>query len=833
MATVNGNCQDSNTITEYVIANLENALENGWIKVYYQPVVRTLTGQLCGAESLARWEDPKMGFLTPNMFIDALEKSGQIHKLDCFMVRQVCSDISERIHNGLDAVPVSINFSRADLKSTDMLKVLEDAAEKYDVPRDYIHVEITESMIVSDADFMSTMIERFRSAGYEVWMDDFGSGYSSLTLLKDYQFDTLKLDMEFLRSLNDKSKSIITSTITMAKEINIMTLSEGVETKEQVEFLKEIGCGRLQGYFYGKPMPINDFFAHMEKSGIEIEKRQWRHFYDVASFSAKRTDEPLAIFEDNNGVFRTLFMNDIYKKQVFNRTYDLELINQIIFNSQSHFSATIKEFADTINRSKNLETFYFTYNGNIFCLTGKEIAENAGDHIIISSIRNISLDSDVKTRNNIESNLKEINHLFDTVAQINPSRNMIRPLVGGFRYIKKMSGEDTDLNARIQKFKEEFVAQADVKKFEAFCDWSTLNDRIKSSSKGYIENMFRIKQDDGNYQWKGISIMSLPDTEDKEFLICTKSTPDDTETILSRIQQLHNSSDYGLKSEDEKMYAEMWRNVVFTSHLKFFWKDKNRRFLGASKSFLDFYGFTIDDILGKDDEDMGWHTDGKVYRDDELDVLSKGAIIRGVPGNCIVKGVVHSIICFKAPIYDGNEIVGLIGYFFDVDEELSRIDSFYNVKKTDAVTGLMNNKGFMDALVDYAFNYHEYDRDFALIILRDEKHARLTADYGEEFIKKVLHRMGEEMLKVTKDKCAISRMIHSDFALLMYTSNQSEVDEICLQLKEAVESIKELDGNKMTLKVSIGSMLRSDKDATDENMYQKVLDRMKSLFLIH
>lgn len=828
MTSTKDNHPKSNPVADYVNSNIEKALENGWVKVYYQPVVRALTGQLCGAESLARWIDPEMGFLTPDKFISALEESRQIHKLDCWIVRQVCSDISERIRNGLDAVPVSINFSRLDLESTDMLKVLEDAVDEYDIPRDYLHVEITESMIVSDADLMTTMIERFRSTGYEVWMDDFGSGYSSLTVLKDYQFDTLKLDMEFLRSLNDTSKSIITSTVTMAKEINIKTLAEGVETREQVDFLKSIGCGRLQGYFYGKPMPINDFFAHIEETGIEIEKRQWRHFYDVAGFNAKRTDEPLAIFEYCDGTFKTLFMNDIYKSQIVARSYDPALIDQLMSAGNTPTSINLRKFADTMTQTKNLETFYFTDNGAIFCFKGKEIAEHGGKHILTASVRNISSDTEAKTRDNLNLRLKEINHMFDTVNQINPSKNRIRPLVGDYRYVTDLSETDTDLNSRIKRFMDGFLAEADKKKFEAFCDWSTLNDRIEATSKGFIENMFRVKQKDGNYQWKGISIMSLPGTDDTEFLLCTKSTPEDTDEILSKVQKLYNADDYGLKPDGNAMYAEMWRNIVVTSHLKFFWKDKNRRFLGASKSFLDFYGFTIDDILGKDDEDMGWHTDGAVYKSDELDVIAKGTIVSGVPGSCIVKGVVHNIVCFKAPIYDGNEIVGLIGYFFDVDEELARIDALYNFKKTDTVTGFMNTKGFMDTLVDYTTTYHELGRDYALIILRDTKHDRVVADYGEDFAKRIAKQIGEEILKVTEDKCVISRTLLSDFALLMYTSNPSEVDELCKKIKEAVESIKELDGNKITLKVSIASMLRSEEGATNENMFQKVLDRLES-----
>lgn len=827
MPPAKDNSAERKKIAEHVVKHIDEALETGWVKVFYQPVIRALTGQLCGAESLARWIDPELGFLYPDLFIGALEDSNQIHKLDCWIVRKVCSDISERIHNGLDAVPVSVNFSRLDFESTDMLKVLEDAVDEYDIPRDYIHVEITESMIVSDAELMSTVIESFRSTGYEVWMDDFGSGYSSLTLLKDYHFDTLKLDMEFLRSFTDRSKAIITSTITMSKEIDIKTLAEGVETAEQVEFLKNIGCGRLQGYFYGKPMPIDEFFAHMRESKIDIEKRQWRHYNDVVSLNARRTDESLALIEDDNGKFRTLFMNDVYKLQIFEKPYSLEMIDQIVFNSGSPLAAKLEEFARNMEQSKNLETFYFTSNGNIFCLKGKEIAENAGSHVIMNSIRNISSDDSITKHNTIESRLKELNHIFDSVAHINPSKNSIYPLVGKYRYVTDIAIENTTLDILINEFKENFVALSDTKKFEEFCDWTTLNDRIKASSKGFIENIFKIKQENGNYELKGISLMLIPSTEGKEFLLCIKSTPDDIDSILSTNKNIYNPEDYGLKDADSAMYAKMWVNTVTTSHLKFFWKDKNRRFLGASRSFLDFYGFTIDDIYGKDDEDMGWHVDGKIYRDDELDVLSKGAIIANVPGNCIVKGVLHNIMCFKSPIYDGTEIIGLMGYFIDVDEELQRMDSLFQVKRLDHVTSLMNGKAFMDVLMDYASDYNENGTDYALIILRNTRHDRIISDYGKEFADKVLKRMSEEILKSTAGSIVAARVTNSDFAMLSYTTKQSELDMLTEKIKTAVNSIKEIDGNKLTLKVSIAAIARSDKESTDENMYQKLLDRMK------
>ena len=238
-------------IAEYVASKIDEAISQEWIKVYYQPVIRSITRELCSAESLARWIDPEIGFLPPNKFIGVLEEKKLIHKLDCYIIERVCKDIHDLMIQKRPVVPVSVNLSRLDFVMMDMVGVVEDLVKKYDIPRDMLHVEVTESMIASDEDLMASVIQGFRSAGYEIWMDDFGSGYSSLTLLKDYDFDLLKMDMRFLSNFNEKSRNILRSTITMAKDLGIKTLAEGVETEEHFEFLKSIGCGKIQGYYFG------------------------------------------------------------------------------------------------------------------------------------------------------------------------------------------------------------------------------------------------------------------------------------------------------------------------------------------------------------------------------------------------------------------------------------------------------------------------------------------------------------------------------------------------------------------------------------------------------
>ena len=262
----------------YVVNHIDDAIANGYIKVYYQPVVRTISETFCGMEALARWIDPEQGFLNPGEFIGALEESKQIHKLDSHVIELVCREMRDQLDQGYPVVPVSFNLSRLDFTGCDIFEVVESILEKYKIERDYIRVEITESIMASDS-YIQHEIERFRLVGYEVWMDDFGSGYSSLNTLKDYKFDELKIDMAFLSNFNEVSRTIISSMVRMAKSLGLKTLAEGVETKEQMEFLKSIGCEKVQGYYYGKPQPLKATMEHMETSGIVIEDSNTRAVY--------------------------------------------------------------------------------------------------------------------------------------------------------------------------------------------------------------------------------------------------------------------------------------------------------------------------------------------------------------------------------------------------------------------------------------------------------------------------------------------------------------------------------------------------------------------------
>ena len=263
---------DDYLMVQYIVTHIDEAIKEGYLKAFYQPVVWSKGRSLCGAEALARWIDPKYGFLSPGKFVPALESAQLIYKVDKEILRLVCQDIRYNLDNGLPVLPVSINFSRADFGLIDIVEVVTSTADAYQVPHELIHVEITESALTDEEDTLKNTINRLHENGFATWLDDFGSGYSSFNVLKDYEFDVLKLDMKFLTGFdgNLKSRALIKSVIAMADQIGMKTLCEGVETMEQAAFLEEAMCGRLQGFLYGKPLSYNDMLARIQNGEFEL-----------------------------------------------------------------------------------------------------------------------------------------------------------------------------------------------------------------------------------------------------------------------------------------------------------------------------------------------------------------------------------------------------------------------------------------------------------------------------------------------------------------------------------------------------------------------------------
>ena len=259
-------------IRRYVVSHIDEAVEKDWIRPYYQPLVRAKTLELVGFEALARWQEPSWGTLLPDAFIGPLETSHQIDKLDQQMIRCVCREYRQRVDAGKPVYPVSLNLSRLDFFLINAFATLEKYVKEYRVPRNMLRVEITETLLVGQEGRMAEEVNRFREAGYQVWMDDFGSGYSSLHTLKSCNFDVMKLDKEFLRPFTERGKKILENVLEMTRLLCIRSLGEGVENREQLEFFRAQGCELVQGYLLGVPLPYEDSITACQKRLQQLRK---------------------------------------------------------------------------------------------------------------------------------------------------------------------------------------------------------------------------------------------------------------------------------------------------------------------------------------------------------------------------------------------------------------------------------------------------------------------------------------------------------------------------------------------------------------------------------
>ncbi|MCR4955132.1 MAG: EAL domain-containing protein [Lachnospiraceae bacterium] len=271
---------------DYVLTHLDDALSEGWIQVYYQPIIRSVSGMVCNEEALARWKVPDGMNLSPGEFIRVLEDAKLIYKLDLRVVELVIAHMKEKEEAGIELVPVSVNLSRHDLFLCDMVKEISTRMDKAGLDHSLLNVEITESVTGVDVEFLKKVIIKFHRAGFKVWMDDFGSEYSSLNTLHEFDFDLVKFDIKFMKDVetSDKTKIILSQLIEMAAKLGVETIVEGVETAEQAGILLKMGCHKQQGFFYQKPLSIGQLVeVYTKGNGLIREKKQERSYYRTIS----------------------------------------------------------------------------------------------------------------------------------------------------------------------------------------------------------------------------------------------------------------------------------------------------------------------------------------------------------------------------------------------------------------------------------------------------------------------------------------------------------------------------------------------------------------------
>ena len=308
--------------------SIDEALIDGQIQVWYQPQIDYTYGEVIGAEALARWNHPELGWISPAEFIPVLENCGKIHDLDLFVWEEACRSASQW-RNMADGkpVPISVNVSRAEMFESGLMEHFLALQKKYDLPKGSLHLEVTESAFVDEADRLYSVIERMRAHEMMVEMDDLGSGLSSLNMLKDVPVDVVKLDMGFMRSAvnEDRGGVVLGAVIRMLQGLDTPIIAEGVETLEQAEMLKNMGCHLMQGFHFSRPMPLNEFEGFIE-SNRAVDKTTKRervqsHLEELMSIDASSSYlfnnavGGLIYFFAGEGTSESILVNDEFYKE--------------------------------------------------------------------------------------------------------------------------------------------------------------------------------------------------------------------------------------------------------------------------------------------------------------------------------------------------------------------------------------------------------------------------------------------------------------------------------------------------------------------------------------
>ncbi len=808
---------------KYVVNHIDQAIANDWIEVYYQPIVRSMTGEVCEFEALARWNDPRYGLLSPAVFVEVLEESHLIHKLDAHVVRKACKEWRRLSLLGAWRVPMSVNLSRLDFELCDVFKLVDDAASEYDVPRQMLHIEVTESALNDNAHLLGVAIERFREAGYQVWLDDFGSGYSSLNTLKDYVFDVVKIDMAFLREFESRPKSrvIIATMVNMAKQLGMQTLIEGVETPEQFDFLRGIGCELVQGFLIGKPSPSAENTRRIESGELVIEPSGLHGYYDrlgsVNSLSATPFEFPwdsatkdhtfsemlpLAILEGGLDEYHFVTNNGAFEELLANLDFgSMADLARVISRSEGRHGRIMREALVTASVSGSIESVDILGEHYHCMFRVRLVSSHDSVQAFLVSIMDVTRFSDVGEQNRINIALRYLYAVYDEVNAVDMHDSHITTLYRGNTFFPVIA-QDTNVSDHVRRFAKRFLHPQDVSRYLSFMHMETLDERVACSDRDFIVDGFRALQPNGLYSWITVELVPLVVSGRRLALVCSRRS--NAEVVAT------------MMGEDAIPKSLLWDTLLELVPAGVFWKDADRRFVGVNKNFLEFYDFnSVRDVLGKTDEDMGWHVDVDPFMNNELRVL-QGESVLNAQGTCIAQGEVRDIVASKIPLRRGGEVIGLLGYFADATQGMGSSrslmpDGFNRLSETDQLTGIPNLRGMESSAVSYQESYESSGLDFMCAVADVVGMSNYNNVYGRPFGNRVIKVIARTLTKEWGVDGVIARMGGDRFAAIRQVLSAEEVQTEVSRIKHAVECIREVDGISVRLTCSIGWSLFSEE----------------------
>ncbi len=527
---------------KYVLEHFADALENGYIRAFYQPIFRSVTTKMCCAEALARWCDPEYGLISPADFVPVLESNDLICDLDLEILRQTCVFYRKLCERGTGLHSFSINLSRHDFKREDLFESVNGILEECKVPPEAIKLEITESIMLEDIDTFRRIFRKFHEAGFSIWIDDFGNAYSSLSMLQNYEFDMMKFDMLFMKNFCKKSRQVLGSQINMAKSLGIHTLAEGVETEEQKAYLTASGCEVMQGFLFSKPIPDQDLIVMIDQNAEMLEPAEdWKYWNQIGRLnflSPNPLDEyengdnnipdcrqdqsgvPLALVEcDQNRAFY-IYVSEEYERNVKSLGYpSIKELEHIFNDGRSDQYLMMRRLAlDTISGRSTHELEYIN-NDVFYKLRARCVGRKKDRAMLALQLRTFDSENEKETA---RINLEYGNALFSTyeiVTLVYPERGASTRIYAAEMIPSYDNVGAKTLEESIQKFCNAEIVPEDRARYLRFFDLKTLEERVGASPRGFIQSVFRLsRHKEKEKKWRSIRISRVPSNDELVFI---------------------------------------------------------------------------------------------------------------------------------------------------------------------------------------------------------------------------------------------------------------------------------------------------------------------------
>ena len=814
--------ESSLRLAGYVTSHLDEAIESGWISVYYQPVIGTFSGKVAGYEALTRWNDPVYGFMAPDQFIPVLEKAKILYRLDLFVIEEVAAAFEEKLCAGILQSAISVNLSRNDLDYEDLHARINEICSRHGVPHEMLHIEITESAISRNEGAVREHIERFHLDGFEVWLDDFGSGYSSRNTLQNFRFDLAKIDMMFLRRQNERTPVILRSMVDMCKHLGIRTLAEGVETGEQFAFLRSIGCELAQGFYFSKPdTPENLRNSQMLRSIGRETPGESQFYRRVAGINVLNPENPLSLDTENSGIpVAVLMASPETERLVWANGKFLEFLGTVgkkpVRSAEDAgdirkgpLGGIISSLAGQCGRTCREAHCDFVEGGLAGRLLMGFITEYLGQRAFY--IRILELEPNSESEAGRLESAPDIYGMFLSVFRLDLNRDRWSSIYGILENtgeLEEMTADEASLH-----FAEKMIPEDERERYLAFTATADIGERTDAAPAGMLSAFFHVLDSDGSYRLRRMTLSRTRTKGSGQLILAvsrdTAGWSDELLCLACRHRIPLAGAETGWDPEELITPEDLWQAVSSQQRIGFFWKDRNRRFLGASESFFRYYGITESDILGKTDEDMGWHPHPEPFRKDEERVIRDGETVSGALGECLVGGEIRKIIASKVPVKRHGKIIGLAGCFIDITDAAAIAESYEKHAEIDRISGLLNESAMLEAISSAIKSGKGKGVKSGLIEFRFSMLGIFRDSYGQEMLSVLIRKIASVLSGYAPLGSRLARRSGGRFDLLVECGTDDELYRLRKALSRSLDSVRSVRGTPVTLMYRSESMLCS------------------------